>query len=205
MVDGLTVLDGGAGLLSGALALMIAWKGASAYSLTGRAHLVNFASGFGVLALSYVGFALALFLVPGNGFSGPVMASVELLGFALVATSYLRREGKGSAALLLGGLGLAAVAAVASDAFMADFSASAVGPIHLVEMVFALFAAVQVTRTYTEKIVPEGMFVVAGFGALAVAQYTWMIWSYFPHALVAMLATAVRILGLALLVAGLER
>lgn len=205
MADAVVILDAGGTFLSGLLALLIVRKAASAYSLTGKANLVDFSAGFFALSVSYFWLALTLLVLPFSEVGQPVRVLVGVLGFSLVALSYFTKERAGSIALLAGVVA-AFVVAWGSSLYLVSFSNDAfLGMAHLLEVVLALYILFQVSRSYTKRFVPGGIFVLWGFGFLAVSQYTWVIWSYVPSDLIAELAMVIRLLGLVSLVYGLKK
>jgi hypothetical protein len=205
VADPVFVYDIAGLLVSAALAFVVAKRSASAYSLTGRSNLVNFSAGFACLGISYVGIAALIVFYPNNGPSNFLRLLIELLGFALIASSYYTRERKGSIGLLAGLVAAVSIALLYTLYFGPLTGGIYDGIAHLLEMAFALYTLVQISRSYTKQIVPGSFFVSWGFGALTLSQYTWVIWSYSDLLLTQELAMTIRLVGLVLLAFSLRK
>jgi hypothetical protein len=216
VVDPLLVTAGAALIVSCVLTFIIGRRSASAYSLTGRSHLLNFSAGFFCLGLSYIAtivLVVALYypfppnVIP-TALDGSALVPrlfIELLGYALIASSYYSRERAGSLVLLVL-LTVALVGAMVSSTYYSVFSNMSIsGTIHVLELALIMYTLIQISRSYTTRIVRGSVYVSWGFGMLTLSQYTWMIWSFGDSSITAAFAVALRLLGLALLVYSLRQ
>ena len=204
-MEPIALLEVAGSVLSGVFALVIGYRSVTAYRFTERPHLLNFAAGFVVLAASFFGLAVTLSVLPMSHLGEPVRATLEMFGLGLVATSYLAKERPYSRVLLGALLAAAAVGALSTYLFVPFSNNFYVGSVRLVEMALALFVSLRVVQSYTERLAPGGVYVIGGFGLLALAQYTWVIWAYVSDQGIAEVATFVRLLALIALVYGLEK
>ena len=205
MLGSTAVLEIVSAALSGIFALVIVWKSIGAYRVTERSHLLNFTAGLLCLAVSYAWLIPIIATLPLGDVGRTPRIVMELLGFALVASSYLTRERSGSLWLLLLTAAAVAMATVSVYALPPFSDDTLLGTTHLVELALMIFVVAQVTRSYARNVTPGGLFVFWGFGLFAVSQYTWAIWSYLPDNSLAEVAMTVRLLALVSLIYGLEK
>lgn len=185
------------------LAYFVAYKGYSAFKVTGRRYLVNFIAGFVILGTSYL--VLPLVLQPPGLTVSPSLEWVRLLaqasGFALVGSSYYTRARKGENIMLGAFLLLIIIATIVDILFppLALRVSSTDALLFMVNAILALYIAHQVAFAGR----PGGRFKVQlvgyGFGGLLASQYTWLVWSFDGGLFAFGLAQTMRLIGLAVL------
>jgi hypothetical protein len=195
------------GLLASVLmALFIARRSYTAYNFTGRAHLINFSAGFLFLGVSYLlALALNTVLPPDFGLNWWPRLLVELVGFALIGTSYYTKERKGSLALLVGILLVFAFVTVLAESVQLFVGGAYTGGFHVMDLALVAYTLIQVSRSYTTRIVKGSFYVSWGFGMLTLSEYTWVIWSYNNTFLTEAMASTLRFIALVLLTYSLRK
>jgi hypothetical protein len=198
------VFSTAASFTSTVLAFIVALWTYRAYRVTGKRYLLNFMAGFLMLGVSF--YLLRQGLPPFGSFAvypefqWPYLAA-RTGGYALIASAYYARKRHGETAILsiVILVVIAAISFLISSPPVPGTYVNVDGYLSAANAILALYIFGKAAQGYVQLPRMRNALVVSGFGALALSQYSWVLWAFDGGTLAFAMAQLVRVVGLILL------